>query len=120
MKAADIDRISDWIIRRGLKGAEETDLLREFCEKCNAAGLPITRALVIIDTLHPVHEGTVFRWRNDDVEEEAATQYGRTTEGDAAGILAAQSVLPPAADRWEELRRRIGFGNRPISPSSRR
>ena len=41
--------------------------------KCNAAGLPIARALVIIDTLHPVHEGTVFRWRNDDVEEKAAT-----------------------------------------------
>ena len=98
MKAGDVDRISDWIIRRGLKGAEETDLLREFCEKCNAAGLPITRALVIIDTLHPVHEGTVFRWRNDDVEEKAATQYGRTTEGEAAeGWM--RSILPPAADR---------------------
>src|SRR5712672_3655217 len=84
MKTTDVDRITDWIVRRGLEGAQETDLLREFCEKCNAAGLLITRALVIIDTLHPVHEGTVFRWRNDDVEEKAATQYGRTTEGEAA------------------------------------
>ncbi len=69
MKTADVDRIADWIVRRGLKGAEEVDLLREFCEKCNVAGLRIARALVVIDTLHPVHEGTVFRWRNDDVEE---------------------------------------------------
>ena len=40
MKTTDIDRITDWIVRRGLAGAQETDLLREFCEKCNAAGLP--------------------------------------------------------------------------------
>ena len=48
MKTTDVDRIIDWIVRRGLEGAEETDLLREFCEKCNAAGLPIGRALVVI------------------------------------------------------------------------
>ena len=84
MKAGDADRISDWIIRRGLEGGQETDLLTRFSEKCNAAGLPLARALVIIDTLHPVHEGTVFRWRNDNVEEDAAIQFGRTTEGEAA------------------------------------
>ena len=81
MKATDVDRITNWIVRRGLEGAQESDLLREFCEKCNEAGLPVTRALVLIDTLHPVHEGTVFRWRNDDIEENATLTYGRTTEG---------------------------------------
>ena len=44
VKSADTDRIADWIIRRGLKGAQETDLLHQFCEKCNAAGLPSPRA----------------------------------------------------------------------------
>jgi adenylate cyclase len=46
-----------------------------------------------------VHEGTVFRWRNDNVEETAATQYGRTTDGEARRHLATQSLLSPAADR---------------------
>jgi adenylate cyclase len=110
MKAVDVDRIADWIIRRGLQGAQETDLLREFCEKCNAAGLLITRALVIIDTLHPVHEGTVFRWRNDDVEEKAATQYGRTTEGAAAESWQRSPFYHLLQSGEEELRRRIGFG----------
>jgi adenylate cyclase len=110
MKAGDADRISDWIIRRGLEGAEETDLLREFCEKCNAAGLPITRALVIIDTLHPVHEGTVFRWRNDDVEEKAATQYGPTTEGAAAESWQRSPFYYLWQNGGEELRWRLGFG----------
>lgn len=110
MKAADVDRIADWIVRRGLKGVEEVDLLREFCEKCNAAGLPIARALVVIDTLHPVHEGTVFRWRNDDVEEKAATQYGRTTEGAAAESWQRSPFYYLLQTGGEELRRRIGFG----------
>jgi adenylate cyclase len=110
MNTADVDRIADWIVRRGLKGAQETDLLREFCEKCNEAGLPIARALVIIDTLHPVHEGTVFRWRNDDVEEKAATPYGRTTEGAAAESWQRSPFYHLLQTGGEELRRRIGFG----------
>ena len=110
MKTTDVDRITDWIVRRGLEGAEETDLLREFCERCNAAELPIARALAIIDTLHPVHEGTVFRWRNDDVEEKAVTEYGRTTEGAAAESWQRSPFYHLLQTGGEELRRRIGFG----------
>lgn len=110
MKTTDVDRLTDWIVRRGLEGAQEADVLREFCEKCNAAGLPIGRALVVIDTLHPVHEGTVFRWRNDDVEEKAATPYGRTTEGAAADSWRRSPFYHLLQTGGEELRRRIGFG----------
>ncbi|HEX9557953.1 MAG TPA: adenylate/guanylate cyclase domain-containing protein, partial [Reyranella sp.] len=110
MKTTDVDRITDWIVRRGLEGAEEADLLREFCDRCNAVRLPIARALVVIDTLHPVHEGTVFRWRNDDVEENAATQYGRTTEGAAAEAWQRSPFYQLLQTGGEELRRRIGFG----------
>jgi adenylate cyclase len=110
MQTAHLDRISDWIVRRGLEGAQETDLLREFCEKCNATGLPIDRALVVIDTLHPVHEGTVFRWRNDNVDEKAATSYGRTTEGEAAEAWKRSPFYHLLQSGGEELRRRIGFG----------
>jgi len=111
MQTADVDRINDWIVRRGLEGAQETDLLREFCEKCNKAGLPIARALVVIDTLHPVHEGTVFRWRNDDIEEKAATQYGPTTEGEAAQAWQRSPFYHLLQTGGEELRRRIAFGD---------
>src|SRR5260370_4012727 len=111
MKTADVDRVTDWIVRRGLEGAEETDLLREFCEKCTAAALPIARALAIIDTLHPVHEGSVLRWRNDDVEEEAATQYGRTTEGAAVETWHRSPFYYLLQTGGEELRRRIGLGD---------
>jgi adenylate cyclase len=111
VKSADIDRIADWIVRRGLEGASETDLLIKFCEECNAAGLPVARALVVIDTLHPVHEGTVFRWRNDNVEEDAATQYGRTTDGEAAASWQRSPFYHLLQTGGEELRRRISFGD---------
>jgi adenylate cyclase len=110
MKATDVDRLTDWIVRRGLEGAEETDLLREFCEKSDEAGLPIARALAIIDTLHPVHEGTVFRWRNDNIEEEATIQYGRTTEGAAAESWQRSPFYHLLQTGGEELRRRLAFG----------
>ena len=110
MQTTDVDRITDWIVRSGLAGAQETDLLREFCEKCNAAGLPVGRALVVIDTLHPVHEGTVFRWRNDNVEEEATIQYGRTTEGAAAESWQRSPFYHVLQTGGEELRRRLAFG----------
>lgn len=81
---ADTNRIAAWLVDSGLKGANETDLLHGFCDQCDAMGLPLSRALVLIDTLHPVYEGRAFRWRNDGIVETVVVEYGRTTEGDAA------------------------------------
>ena len=75
---------SDWVVRAGLRGMPEPDLLRGFCKRLHAAGVPIARALVIIDTLHPVHEGHVFRWRSDQAAESEVREYGRTDQGGEA------------------------------------
>jgi hypothetical protein len=48
------------------------------------AGIPLTRATVILDTLHPVHEGRAFRWRADKQKTVEVVDYGRTNEGEAA------------------------------------
>ncbi len=113
MNPADIDRIADWVIRRGLEGVQEPDLLRAFCEKCNEAGLEIGRALAVIDTLHPVHEGRVFRWRGDGTEEKAVVDYGRTDQGEAAESWQRSPFFHLLQTGGEELRRRIGFGEPP-------
>jgi adenylate cyclase len=47
-------------------------------------GFPLTRATVILDTLHPVHEGRAFRWRADKQKTVEVVDYGRTNEGEAA------------------------------------
>ena len=84
MDQAAIDGIATWLVDRGLRGITEQDLLHGFCDRCQAIGLPMSRALTIIDTLHPVYEGRAFRWRNDGIDEATMVEYGRTTEGEAA------------------------------------
>ncbi len=69
-----------WLIRAELAGLGESDVLRKFCERAVAAGLPISRAILVVDTLHPVHEGRVFRWRLDQSEDSEVIEYGRLSE----------------------------------------
>jgi adenylate cyclase len=80
----DIERVAAWTIEQGLAGAPETDLLSGFCEQCRAAGLMLSRGLAVIDTLHPVFEGRVYRWRADASDETPILEYGRSSEGEAA------------------------------------
>lgn len=111
MKDVDIDSIADWIVRRGLEGIDEIELLREFCARCRASGLPIARGLAFIDTLHPVYEGRIFRWRDDGQEEEPVREYGRSDQGAAAESWQASPFFHLLQTGGEELRRRIAFGD---------
>ena len=57
-----------WLTQAGLAGVAESDIVAGFCARCVAAGIPIDRTQVFIDTLHPVHEGRLFRWGHDPDE----------------------------------------------------
>jgi adenylate cyclase len=69
--------LSAWLTQAGLAGIPETDIVTAFCDRCVAAGIPLGRAHVFIDTLHPVHEGRLFRWGYTD--ESPVHEYGRTS-----------------------------------------
>ena len=71
--------LSAWITEAGLAGQSETAILAGFCEREVARGLPLARALVLIDTLHPIYEGRVFRWTRAQ-KETTLTEYGRTDD----------------------------------------
>ncbi len=90
----------------------EPELLPLFCEKCGAAGLPINRGLMFMDTLHPVHEGRIVRWRNDGVDDDGAIRdYGPSNQGEAAAAWQRSPFFHVLQTGGEELRRRIGFGD---------
>lgn len=111
MDPADTDRIADWLVRRGLEGMGESDLLRAFCEKCGRAGLPVNRALMFMDTLHPVHEGRIFFWRDDGGEDAGPVRdYGPSNQGEVAAAWQRSPFFHLLQTGGEELRRRIGFG----------
>jgi hypothetical protein len=65
MNDGSVAEVKAWVTAAGLAGATEPELLHGFCEQAAAAGVPLARALVLVDTLHPVHEGSVFRWCRD-------------------------------------------------------
>jgi adenylate cyclase len=83
-----LTELTAWLAEAGLAGHSENALLDGFCERMVAAGLPLARAHVFIDTLDPVHEGRLFRWGHD-VKEAALLEYGRTTAPDTIGSVAS-------------------------------
>jgi adenylate cyclase len=76
--------LMNWLVSQGLTGAPGNDLMRGFCERCRAAGLELSRAIVFIDTLHPIFEGRGFRWNDVETDESDVFDYGSTGEGDTA------------------------------------
>lgn len=111
MQSSDIDAISFWLAEQGLAGAQETALLAQFCERCCAAGLSLSRALTFIDTLHPVYEGRAFRWRAGGSEESAFVEYGRTDTGEAAENWRRTPFFRLLETGASELRRRLAHGD---------
>ena len=95
----------------GLAGNSETEIVDGFCRRAVTAGLPIARATVIIDTLHPVHEGRVVRWRREGDERQAELiEYGPTTEGEAAENWRRSPFFRLLEEGGSRLRRRLLAG----------
>jgi adenylate cyclase len=72
-----------WIAEAGLAGQSETAIVAGFCDRLVTLGVPLARAAVIIDTLHPIYEGRAFLWQGQD-KETALLEYGRSDAGEPA------------------------------------
>jgi adenylate cyclase len=92
--------LPEWLTQAGLSGMSETEIVAGFCERCVAAGLPLARALLFIDTLHPVHEGRLFRWGYGPTEA-PVVDYGRTSL-DALAASGSESLDLESAQRWRD------------------
>lgn len=111
MNDAHLDDIATWLVDSGLAGGSETELLHGFCDRCCARGIALSRGIAIVDTLHPIHEGRVFRWRGDGVEQPAVVEYGSSSEGEAAANWQSSPFYRLVVTGDSELRRRIGGGD---------
>ncbi len=111
MNSAALSELRDWLAEAGLAGNSETEIVDGFCRRAVTAGLPIARATVIIDTLHPVHEGRVVRWRREGDERQAELiEYGPTTEGEAAENWRRSPFFRLLEEGDSRLRRRLLAG----------
>jgi adenylate cyclase len=84
MDETQLPKIAAWVTDAGLAGASENMLLAGFSERAVEAGLPLARASVLIDTLHPIHEGRVFGWERDK-DEIAPRDYARSNGSENDG-----------------------------------
>src|SRR5215203_4352580 len=85
MDFARISELRAWLIEAGLAGESETALLDGLCRRMPETGLPIARALMLIDTLHPVYEGRAFFWRQQKGQPQSeVVEYGPSSEGEMA------------------------------------
>jgi adenylate cyclase len=82
MNDSQVSGLTTWITEVGLAGCSEIELLGGFCERATAAGLPLAFGLLLVDTLHPRHEGRAVSWYRG--EPATIVEYGRTTTGEAA------------------------------------
>ena len=91
---------SEWLTRAGLAGTAEADIVSGLCRRFLAAGFPLARALLFVDTLHPVHEGRLFRWGFGPTES-PVYDYGRT---DPEALAASGSKPRDVRDarRWRD------------------
>lgn len=103
-----VERIAAAIVERGLAGMAEPELLRLFCADLVEAGVPLCRSILIVDTLHPIHEGRAFRWRSDDVDETPVVEYGRTDSGAALENWQGTTFHHLDHTGTSELRQRLG------------
>jgi adenylate cyclase len=110
MNANHVDRIAAWLVEGGLGGASETELLQGFCDRCCGAGLQLSRATTLVDTLHPVHEGRAFRWRSEGVEQ-AVVEYGSSTQGEVAANWQSSPFYRLVSTGASELRRCLARGD---------
>ena len=103
--------IEGWLVEAGLAGASETELLRGFGERCNGFGIALSRAVLVVDTLHPIHEGRAFRWRADGKEQQAVVEYGPSNVGEAAANWQRSPFYRLVETGAGELRCRIATGD---------
>jgi adenylate cyclase len=95
-----------WIADAGLSGRRELDLLQGFCERARAAGLPLRRAVLGVDTLHPVLEGRIFHWQADGAAPQES-EYGRANPGASDASWRASPFFHLYESGVTTLRRRL-------------
>lgn len=106
-----LNRIESWLTQAGLAGASEAESLHGFCGHCRDAGIALSRAILVVDTLHPVHEGRAIRWRDDTAEQPRVVEYGPSNVGEAAANWQSSPFYRLVETGACELRRRIGAGD---------
>src|SRR5882757_5401604 len=105
----DIHTLVDWLTDGARSGSLSEDVLAELCRRMVDAGIPLWRAAVFVNTLHPDSFGRAFFWRDDTGVKVSEGRYEvmDTEEYLKSPVVAVYGTRQP-------LRRRLADPNCPI------
>ena len=63
-----MDRVADWLTHSSLAGDDLETMVRGFCERLAAAGMPIARVHLSFSMLHPLYDALGFTWERGSGE----------------------------------------------------
>ena len=99
-----MDKVADWLTKSSLAGDDLETMVRGFCERLAAAGLPLVRVHLSFSMLHPLYDALGFTWERG---------RGMEVQGfrKASGLPSDRFLNSPyfylLNNRLEHLRRRI-------------
>jgi adenylate cyclase len=100
--------IVGWIVRVGLDGLDQAELMTGYCERLVEAGAPLWRASIGADTLHPLIAAQGHRWlAGEGVHEEF---YARANDPDAEQEWRRSPWYRMIEHRERQMRRRLAIG----------
>ncbi|HEX6113672.1 MAG TPA: adenylate/guanylate cyclase domain-containing protein [Geminicoccaceae bacterium] len=102
------EHIVAWSVSGGLEGLDQADLIAGYCERLAAAGVPLWRASIGADTLHPLIAAQGHRWlAGEGVQEEF---YARTDSPEADPEWRQSPWYRMIESRERQMRRRLAAG----------
>ncbi|MDE1993743.1 MAG: adenylate/guanylate cyclase domain-containing protein, partial [Rhizobiaceae bacterium] len=58
-----LDKVAEWLTQSALTGENLESIVRGFCERIAASGMPIARVHLTFSMLHPLYDALGFTWR---------------------------------------------------------
>jgi adenylate cyclase len=102
--------LREWIAESAMHGIDETELLQGVCDRLRADGLELFRAVMGVDTLHPVLEGRMFIWKRG-AEAVRASEYTRERAAETTEKWNASPYAWMYHHSETQLRRRLEGSN---------
>jgi len=97
-----IDELLDWMINGARPSANAADIIDGICTRLVKAGVPVTRFVLFIYTLHPNIRGKRFKWIEGEKVDAAEADIGVfSTE------LYRHNPLPHVIERQRSVRRKL-------------
>src|SRR2546421_4914118 len=99
-----LDKVALWLTETALSGADLETVVRGFCYRLAAAGLPLARVHLSFSMLHPLYRAMGFTWRR--TEGLKVESYRHTAAGESDRFLRSP-YFHLLNNQLDHLRRRL-------------